>query len=233
MIEKLTKAIALISPKAASWVDWQRPDLWVSWGGPMNGQVGRQRVVRQLAASFRPEVVIETGTFRGATTSFLHAVTGAPTYTVEATPRYFEFARRRFAAVPEISVERGDSRTVLRRLAQDAALSSKRAFIYLDAHWEEDLPLAEEIEIIREGWRRSVVMIDDFAVPDDPGYRYDDYGPGKVLNTDYLPTLDGWTLLFPSIRSSDETGARRGCVVLVPDHMAADVAALCDLRSVA
>ena len=29
-------------------------------------------------------------------------------------------------------------------------------------------------------------MIDDFQVPDDPGYAYDDYGPGKALTPDLV-----------------------------------------------
>jgi hypothetical protein len=34
----------------------------------------------------------------------------------------------------------------------------------------------------------TVAMIDDFRVPGDEGYAYDDYGPGKALTADYLPT---------------------------------------------
>jgi hypothetical protein len=44
-----------------------------------------------------------------------------------------------------------------------------------------------------------VVVIDDFEVP-------------------------GWTLLFPSVRSGEETGARRGCIVLASPSMALETA---------
>ena len=56
-------------------------------------------------------------------------------------------------------------------------------FIYLDAHWEEDLPLAEELAVIARATTRCIVMIDDFQVPGD-GYAYDNYGPGKALVED-------------------------------------------------
>jgi hypothetical protein len=55
-------------------------------------------------------------------------------------------------------------------------------FFYFDAYSNEDLPLAEEIDIIFGRSPHAVVMIDDFEVTDDPGFAYDDYGPGKALN---------------------------------------------------
>jgi hypothetical protein len=96
----------------------------------------------------------------------------------------------------------------------------KTPFIYLDAHWEEDLPLREELEIIREAWDRAIVMIDDFAVPGDPGYGYDDYGSGKALEQDYLPPMPGWSLCYPAVPSAEETGERRGCSVLLSPALA-------------
>jgi hypothetical protein len=58
-------------------------------------------------------------------------------------------------------------------------------------------------------------MIDDFKVSDDPGYSFDDYGPGKRLDLDYLraSNLPELTVYFPSTPSHREDGARRGCVV--------------------
>ena len=35
----------------------------------------------------------------------------------------------------------------------------------------EDLPLGLEVDLIFPHWKRLVVMIDDFRVPDDPGLR--------------------------------------------------------------
>ncbi|MGY1805876.1 hypothetical protein ACI8AF_00735 [Blastococcus sp. SYSU D00669] len=197
----------------AGQVDLLRPGLRVSWGGPLNGQRQRRAIVRGLARTVDFELVLETGTYRGTSTEFFSAVFGAPVQTVEIDPRFFAYSRRRLAFDPTITVSQGDSRPFLRRLA--ASHGGQTTFIYLDAHWEEDLPLREELEIIRDGWSRAVVMIDDFAVPDDPGYEYDDYGPGKALTALYLPEMPGWRLLYPSAVSSDETGAKRGCAVLV------------------
>ena len=78
----------------------------------------------------------------------------------------------------------GSSKARWKSLA-DAAL-----FFYLDAHWNEDLPLAEELDTIFCRSSNPVVMIEDFQVPDDPDYGYDDYGPRKSLNPEYNSRSD-------------------------------------------
>jgi predicted O-methyltransferase YrrM len=202
----------LPGPVAGS-IDLVRPSLRASWGGPLNGQAERRAIVRELARAVPVDLVAETGTFRGTSTEFFSAVFGVPIHTVEANPRFLAYSRRRLAFDPQITVVRGDSRPFLRDLTEQQA--GKSAFIYLDAHWEEDLPLSEELAIVRDGALQSaVVMIDDFAVPDDAGYAYDDYGPGRSLVEDYLPPLPGWRLYYPAARSEQETGAKRGSAVL-------------------
>jgi hypothetical protein len=59
-------------------------------------------------------------------------------------------------------------------------------------------------------------MIDDFAVPGDPQYGFDDYGPGKVLRMEYLLQFAnaGLSYFFPSLPADRETGKQRGCVVV-------------------
>jgi hypothetical protein len=62
-------------------------------------------------------------------------------------------------------------------------------------------------------------MIDDFRVPGDAGYRYDDYGRGKSLSMhDFGAQFERLALkpYFPAVSSGDETGAGSGCVVLAP-----------------
>ena len=91
-------------------------------------------------------------------------------------------------------------------------------FIYLDAHWYEDLPLEEEIEIICSSFKDYVIMVDDFEVPGDRGYGYDDYGKSKSLTLKQFSRVfkrHDLVALFPSVPSSEESGYKRGCVVLV------------------
>lgn len=201
-----------LTPRAAGRMDLRRPRYWASWGGPLNGQEHRREMVRELARAYRFSLVVETGTYRGSTTEFLAAVFPCDIETVEANPRNHEFSSRRLAPLARVKVRHSDSRSLLRSLPP----ISDPVFVYLDAHWEDDLPLAEELEIIAAKWPAAVVMIDDFAVPGDPGYQYDDYGQGKALKTDYLPdAVADWHRFYPGVPSHEETGARRGSVVLL------------------
>jgi hypothetical protein len=141
-------------------------------------------------------------------------------YTVEISQRYYGFVRARFTFNGSVHCHQGDSRPFLRRVLP--LVSAAPAFFYLDAHWEADLPLREEVEIIFEGHQQAVVMIDDFQVPGDSGYEFDDYGNGQALTLDYLraPLEDfGLEAYFPASTSSRETGVKRGCIVLARDPM--------------
>jgi hypothetical protein len=155
------------------------------------------------------------GTFRGTTTEFF-AQFGVPVYSVEAEPRYHAFAALRLRTLRDrVHLTLADSRSFLRRLANDPATPKDGVFFHLDAHWSADLPLAEEINSIFASWTRAVIMIDDFAVPGD-SYTYDDYGPGAALDANYLDALGRTDMsrFYPSLRAYAETGAKRGSIVL-------------------
>ena len=228
-LDRLYEKVATrVPPKMASRADLLRPSFRASWGGPLNGQAGRQQIVRDLAGAIAFDEVVETGTYRGASTEFFAHVVGTPVLTVEAAPRFYLYAAERLKTYPQVALEQGDSRAFLRRLA--SRNGQPTLMFYLDAHWEKDLPLREEVDLIAGRWGRAVVIIDDFEVPDDPGYTFDDYGPGKRLCADYLPSLPDWGLFYPSIPASQETGARRGCGVLVSPALLDAAKALSTLR---
>ena len=200
-----------------------KPSLKGSWGGPMNGQAFRRRIYEEIMGGLPIEAIVETGTFRGTTTEYF-AASGLPVYTAEASPRFHAYARLRLReAGAHVHLNEGDSRAVLRKLAADASVPKSNVFFYLDAHWEEDLPLREEVEIILDHWQHVVIMVDDFEVP-GTSYTYDDYGDGKVLSLDYLAPLRprGLRAFFPAVPAEEETGARRGCVVLCNEEAVAE-----------
>jgi energy-coupling factor transporter ATP-binding protein EcfA2 len=106
----------------------------------------------------------------------------------------------------------------------DDIIPKDKVFLGLDAHWHDDLPLREEVELIFCHWTRPVVMIDDFQVPEDSGCQFDDYGQGKKLSLEYLDPVAhlGFTPFFPALPSSEEVGVKRGWVVLVSDGCSID-----------
>lgn len=200
---------------------YRHPDwLEMSWGGPLNGQKHRQKTVENLLHHLPLAAIVETGTHRGNTCAWLAALTHVPIYTVEHNGRLHGFSLRALRRFRNVLCFRGDSRSFLRNLATHQHLTGRVILFYLDAHEGADLPLGEELEIIFDRWDRAVVLIDDFEVVDDPGYGYDDYGPGRALNTDYIRSTVakfGLYAFFPAVPSAEETGRKRGSITLVAD----------------
>jgi hypothetical protein len=201
---------------------WRWPET-SGWGGAFNGQPLRRDLFAAVIKQLCPIAIIETGTFLGETTQFM-AQTKIPVFTIEFSPRNLGFARAKLWRYRNVKFFRHDSRVGLRTLFDGplARLTSRPLFFYLDAHWNADLPLAEELEIILDCCSSPVIMIDDFQVPDDPGYGYDNYGVGKALTPEYIaPTVKAHDLrvLYPATRSCDEGGQRRGCVVVTKDKL--------------
>jgi hypothetical protein len=215
MIKDVAKRI--LGETALGWLDFVRnPNMPASWGGPFNGQKFRQRIFFDILYWFPVNAIVETGTFRGTTTAFF-AATSLPVYTTEFHRRYFTYSKLHFLFNRNaIHLYRSDSRSFLRRLSDDPAVPKTDVFFYLDAHWGADLPLREELDIIFSKWEGPIVMIDDFCVPNS-GYTFDDYGPEKALNLDYInPVVAAKRLsvFFPAAGASEETGSKRGSVVL-------------------
>jgi predicted O-methyltransferase YrrM len=194
-----------------------KPKLKRNEGGPFNGQEFRQGIFLELVRNMGFSAIVETGTFRGLTTQYMYRNSGLPVYTAELSPRFLAYARLRLRKDTRVTLYNSDSRAFLQQLINGRLLENDDVFFYLDAHWGEDLPLLEEIEIIFGNLPGAVVMVDDFKVPWDTQYTYDDYGNGKTLDLDYLaPAIDKYGLVafFPAQDAAGETGARRGCVVL-------------------
>lgn len=199
---------------------YRHPHLRGSWGGALNGQKHRQQMVGAFIRRLPLDAIVETGTFRGTTTTYLAELTSLPIYTVEFSQRFRAFSRVALRQFRNVHLFGGDSRPFLRSLAADKQLRHKTILFYLDAHWDADLPLAEELEIIFGSWERAVVLIDDFQVADDLGYGYDDYGSGSALTMDYIAPARkrfGLSAFFPSLSSAEETGAKRGSITLAAD----------------
>lgn len=213
VVEKATSALP---PGIAARIDRLRPSLAAGFG-PFNGQERRAEIVRSLLRALPYDLVIETGTYRGTTTDRLREFTKAPIVTIEASRRYYEYSRRRLVRSGHVQVVHGDSAREIRRIASSSDHNPRaRVFAYLDAHWGKTLPARYEILEVLSGWDEFCAVIDDFKVPGDPGYGFDDYGPGAVLDGTLFEGLSfaGVSCFYPSVPSADETGHRRGWIVL-------------------
>jgi hypothetical protein len=193
------------------------PNRRESWGGPFNGQEHRCKMFLEILEACRPVAIVETGTYRGTTTEFMAKMADIPVFTVERNARAFGFCKERLRRLRRVRLEEGDSRVFIRALISSGRLPRGPVFFYLDAHGGEELPLAGELELIFGARSDAIVMIDDFQVPWEEGYAYDDYGRGKALTREYIaPVVESFGLVcfYPSVPARTETGARAGCVVL-------------------
>jgi predicted O-methyltransferase YrrM len=189
-----------------------------AWGGPFNGQERRQEIWVSLVAALGPTSIVETGTYRGTTTAFF-AATGLPVFTIEAQARNYGYAKARLRHLENVHLIHGDSRAALVRLFSSGNILPEAGspFVYLDAHWKDDLPLADELDVVFSFRPDALVMVDDFEVPGDAAYGFDNYGPGKVLTASYIQAVAqkrDLIAFYPRASGADETGAKRGCAIL-------------------
>src|SRR5262249_18502880 len=204
--------------------------------GPFNGQKARQDLFCRLLQACRPAAIIETGTHLGNSTDFMAECSKLPVYSVEANAQSYAFARLRLRKHRNIRLSFGDSRGFIAKFIESEAakFAGHPLLFYLDAHWGEDLPLFVEVAKITSSFSKAVIIIDDFQVPDDDGYGYDDYGDGKALTREYIaPLVSRFQLaeFFPKTPSIAETGDRRGCVVLARNpSLICALEAISDLR---
>lgn len=153
---------------------WRRE----GWFVPVPYFVRRAQLL-QLGREIDARVVVETGTFRGDTTSFL-AGHFEEVHTIEVVPELAELARERFSQKRSIRVWDGDSPEVLRRILPDM---KGPVLFYLDGHDSGGVtgkgtaacPVREELEVLFACCRGEtvVVVIDDARLfgsdPDYPG----------------------------------------------------------------
>ena len=183
-----------------------------------NGQSHRKRIFANIVSAAPFDAIVETGTCLGDTTRYMSQTTRQPVYSCELSRTFYSLAKMRLADLNDVHLELTDSRQFLRKLGRDE-LVDKSVFFYLDAHWYDDLPVVEELDIIGSKWKQFVVMIDDFKVPWDRDYGYDDYYDDRVLELKFLRTAmskHSLIVYFPAVPAKEETGARRGCIVVAP-----------------
>jgi len=197
-----------------------------------NGQRFRKRIFGELICAIPFDAFVETGTWLGNTTAYMAQTGGRPVYSCEINPRFHALAKMRLAGLKGMELKLSDSRQFLEELGR-SSLSGKCIFFYLDAHWYEDQPLVQELDFIAGHWDQYVLMIDDFKVPDDPGYTYDEYPPGTAIDLTLVNSSvskHNLSAFFPAAPAQEETSVPSGCVVLAPGDLTQRLSALPSLR---
>jgi hypothetical protein len=176
---------------------------------PFNGQVSRHKQIQQISNVVKPDVAVETGTFLGTSTPYLATMVSGNTYTIEFVAKYAKKARMRFESEFQnlrITLIEGNSVKEIQRLLRTIPPTST-ILAYLDAHWEKELPTAQELNELLQWGDNWVAVIDDFKIPGDDSYGFDQYGD-LVVDQSLIP--QGVRLMVPNQSAKSESGARKG-----------------------
>ena len=198
--------------------DLSNPQLRIGFGGPFNGQRLRQRLFMEIHRALQFDAVLETGAFRGTTTEWF-AQLGVPVYSCELDRAAYFFAASRLSSLSNVRLHNEDSREFLKNHLYKH--THRRPAIYLDAHWNDDLPLPEEIDIICDSMQDFMIIVDDFKSPFH-GYGYDAHSNSHDLSLEVqvpqLKTNRQLAYCFPWLGPEHETGAKMGAAFIFPEE---------------
>jgi hypothetical protein len=138
-------------------------------GGPFGFDIAVALMVDELIRAFGCDAVAETGCFAGDTTFYLaRRYPGLPVYSCDTDPECAAFTARRLAGCANAEVTCEDSPGMLGRVTA----RHSRPVAFLDAHWGEDWPLADELGIVTSAG--GIAVIHDFDIGHDR-FSYDSY----------------------------------------------------------
>lgn len=158
-------------------------------------------VIKEISRVFPISSFIETGTYRGNSSSYIARVfPQLPVFTCEVVEEFFGLSSKRLKKHPNIKIFHQSSEKFLNSLS----LGETGSFplFFLDAHWYDYWPLRDELNIINSKFNKAIIIIDDFQVPGREDFVYNIEGDNLICNFDYIKddfssnqTID---LLYPN-----------------------------------
>lgn len=135
--------------------------------------------IEKLVNKFGINLIIETGSYKGATTKQLSKFCAVTT--IEFEYDSFAIAAKLIKSESKHPIKfiHGDSGKVLKNI-----VTSDKTLYFLDAHWQDAWPLLKELEQIKELGIKPVVVIHDFKVP-GKDFGFDSY-KGAPLDFEYI-----------------------------------------------
>lgn len=138
---------------------------------------------KKLIQRFAIKKIIETGTYHGWSAIKL-AEFGLPVQTIELSKEYYDIANNNIGGISNIEILSGSSPEVLSKILSD---KEEGVLLFLDAHWNEYLPLRDELKVCIDKQIKPVIVIHDFYVPDG-NFGFDSYN-GQKLDYQYIEDL--------------------------------------------
>jgi predicted O-methyltransferase YrrM len=217
VLKSVAKSVIQMLPaRMAAHLEYRsgRHVYYYPWGSAMNGQTARLEICRRAITGAGIDVILETGTYRGVTTEWFSGF-GIDVYSIEIDEKCHLFSKMRLEKNTNVHLVQGDSKSAIGEKLSNK-LRDRNVFAYLDAHWREHLPLREEVSDLSALTETFIIIIDDFKVPNDPSYEYDDYGANGSCTLEFLSSSisSDMRVYFPTTLAKHETGRKRGYCIL-------------------
>ena len=150
------------------------------------------------------EVFIETGSYIGKTIYFVGK--NFPSlfcYSCEIDAKSYRIAHEQVKTLSNIKLDHIASPLAVYAIKQkyDKEIYHKTVCFWLDAHWHTN-PLFDELKYITINFNKFCIFIDDFKIPNDPGFSHDGYTLEKIKP--YIYNIDKLRIYIPNYRSTDE-----------------------------
>jgi len=134
------------------------------------GDTYLQKAFIKIVSTFKPNLIIETGTHLGNTTQFLVKFK-IPVMAIEKNEEFLTITTNAVKKCEYFDIFLGDSPTVLENNLD--GLKNKKILAFLDAHWGGGMILQRELEFMAKLSIKPYLVIHDFHNPYHPEYGYD------------------------------------------------------------
>jgi len=162
---------------------------------------------------------VETGTLYGNTAGYTNRVFKTPVFTAELNSTHHMVSKVNLAWAKGVTQYKASSPDFLNQVCKTSTLGDNPMF-YLDAHWNEFMPLPDELTIIANNCEKAVILIDDFMVPWDDRFLFDEYPEIRIdveiINNWLKPKRKDISVYMPSYDpGSDPSGKGIGFAVIL------------------
>lgn len=153
-------------------------------GGPFGFDITLALLIDDLLGAFDIDMIVETGCHLGDTTSYLaRRYPDLPIVTCDTVADYVTLTRRRLRGHVNVEAMLLDSRELVAQVDARVDARAGRPLYFLDAHWDPQWPLLQELDAIQRG----LVVIHDFDIG-HPRFAYDTYD-GVVCGPELLAAM--------------------------------------------
>lgn len=170
----------------------------------------------KLKEEFDISVVVECGSCVGGTTKWL-ANNFTHVTTIEINPEFLKFCFERTKEQTNVHHLLANTTDVL---AEVLKTKDHNTLLFLDDHWNEYMPLHDELKIIAESGLKPVLAIHDCKVPDQPELGFDSYA-GVDISFENIKDLvatiygkNGYEYHYNAIDTA--TDVMRGVIYIYP-----------------